>query len=403
MPTRRRVGAWLLWALVLPQLTRAQDVSEQQLVELILREGTQAAVIRASVEVTAREQLARTAFPNPSVSYTQEGAGFTEFLQVEQFVPIFGTRGVLARAGAAASAAAEAERDARLWQLRSDAQMLVARLMSEQRKIDVWQNAIRDVEAIVQLLRVREREGEGSRFDRLRAEHELADARQAGADAAAAAAEALALIAAATGSEPGFTRVTGVVSAEGTVPTVNVLISRASASRAELRALLSASERFNLEASAARRARLPAPTITAGLKRADTDTTRQAGGIVSINLAVPLFDSGRRESARWIAEGARVDAERTFTAQLVRAQVTGAAAVLEIRQEALRVADAAVVIDDLAQIAMVAYRDGEIGILELLDAHRTVARVRLRSIEIRHTARVAQIALERAVGDRLWP
>lgn len=403
MPTRRRVGAWLLWVLMFPQITRAQDVSEQQLVDLILREGTQAASIRASVEVTAREQLARTAFPNPSVSYAQEGAGFTEFLQVEQFVPIFGTRAALARAGAAATVAAEAERDARLWQLRADAQMLVARLISEQHKVDIWQASVRDVEAIVRLLRVREQEGEGSRFDRLRAEHELADSRQAAADAAATAAEARALIAAATGTGPGFTRVTGADATERTVPPLDVLISRASASRAELRALLSASERFNLEAAAARRARLPAPTITAGLKRADTDTARQSGGLFVINLAVPLFDSGRREAGRWVAERARVDAERTFTTQLVRAQVTAAASVLEIRQEALRVADAASSVDDLAQIALVAYREGEIGILELLDAHRTVARVRLRSVEIRHAARLAQIALERAVGDMLWP
>lgn len=403
MPTRRRVGAWLLWVLVVPHITRAQELSEQQLVDLILRQGAQAAAIRASVDVTAREQLARTAFPNPRVSYTQEGAGFTEFLQVEQLVPTFGTRTVLARAGAAATAAAEADRDARLWQLRSDAQTLVARLISEQQKVDIWQASLRDAEAIVRLLRVREQEGEGSRFDRLRAEQELADARQIAADATAAVVEARASIAAATGTEPGFTRVTGVVFAERTVPPLDVLISRASASRAELRALLSASDRFNLEASAARRARLPAPTITAGLKRADTETGRQSGGLFAINLAVPLFDSGRREAGRWTAERGRVDAERTFAAQLVSAQVTGASAVLEIRQEALRTVDVASATDELASIAVVAYREGEIGILELLDAHRTVARVRLRSVEIRHAARLAQIALERAVGDMLWP
>jgi outer membrane protein TolC len=54
-------------------------------------------------------------------------------------------------------------------------------------------------------------------------------------------------------------------------------------------------------------------------------------------------------------------------------------------------------------IAEVAYREGEVGILELLDAVRTSSRARLRSIEIRLEARLAQIALERAVGDVLWP
>ena len=55
------------------------------------------------------------------------------------------------------------------------------------------------------------------------------------------------------------------------------------------------------------------------------------------------------------------------------------------------------------QIAEVAYREGEIGILELLDAVRTSSRARMRSIDIRFDARLAQIALERAVGDVLWP
>jgi outer membrane protein TolC len=55
------------------------------------------------------------------------------------------------------------------------------------------------------------------------------------------------------------------------------------------------------------------------------------------------------------------------------------------------------------QIAEVAYREGEVGILELLDAVRTASRARVRSIELRLDARLAQIAVERAVGDTLWP
>jgi outer membrane protein, heavy metal efflux system len=59
--------------------------------------------------------------------------------------------------------------------------------------------------------------------------------------------------------------------------------------------------------------------------------------------------------------------------------------------------------DELVQIAEVAYREGEVGILELLDAVRTASRARIRTIDLRLEARLAQIALERAVGDTLWP
>ena len=84
--------------------------------------------------MTRREQLARLAYPNPAVTWSREGAGFTEFLQVEQSLPLFGTRASLARAGVAATAAAEADRDVRLWQLRAEAAAAVARLSAEQER-----------------------------------------------------------------------------------------------------------------------------------------------------------------------------------------------------------------------------------------------------------------------------
>ena len=53
--------------------------------------------------------------------------------------------------------------------------------------------------------------------------------------------------------------------------------------------------------------------------------------------------------------------------------------------------------------ADVAYREGEIGILELLDATRTATRARLRAIDLRLETRLAAIALQRAVGEIVWP
>ena len=176
-------------------------------------------------------------------------------------------------------------------------------------------------------LRIREQEGEGSRFDRLRAEQELAEARQVSLDAAAAVAEARAAIASALSEGVRVTRVTGSLYVDRAVPELETLQSRAAAVRADLRALQSASNRFRLEASAAQKARLPAPTVLAGLKRADTGEGRVSGGLLGISVTVPLFDSGEREAARWIAEQERVDAERTFVTQSIRAQVTAASEV----------------------------------------------------------------------------
>ena len=403
MPTLIRVGAWLICAVVWPLCVQAQELTESQLVDLIVREGAQARAIRLGADVVRREQAARAVLSNPSIAYTREGAGYTEFLQVEQFFPIFGSRGALMRAGAAATLAAEAERDGRLWQLRADAQALVARLLAEQEKLEASTVTVREVERIISLLRIREKEGEGSRFDRVRAEQELADARQISLEAAASAAEVRAAIAAVVAAGVRLTRVTGTLYVDRAIPAVEILSERALTTRGELRALSAASERFRLEADAARRAKLPAPTVVGGLKRADGVAGRESGGLLGVNVTVPLFDSGRRESARWLAERDRTEAERALTTQSIRAQVAAASEVLALRQEAIRAADAASPAGELTRIAEISYTEGEAGILELLDAHRTAARARIRAIDMRLAARLTQIALERAVGDTLWP
>jgi outer membrane protein TolC len=399
MPTLHRVGAWLFGVLLFAATAGAQELTDSQVVELIVRDGAQARAIRLNADVVRHEQAARAVWSNPSIAYTREGAGLTEFLQAEQFLPIFGSRGALMRAGAAATQAAEAERDGRLWQLRADAQTLVARLLAEQEKVEASATTVREVERIIALLRIREKEGEGSRFDRLRAEQELADARQIALDAGATAAEVRAAIAAVVTDGTRIARVAGTLYVERSIPAADTISVRALATRAELRALTAASERFRLEADAARRAKAPAPTVIAGLKRAGGET----GGLFGINVTVPLFDSGSLDAARWLAERDRTEAERAMTTQHIRAQVAATREMLELRQDAVRASDAASPAAELAQIAEVSYTEGETGILELLDAHRTAARARIRIVDMRLAARLAQIALERVAGDTIWP
>lgn len=403
MPTRAQASAWIaLFGLVMPPLAMAQDRTEREVVDLIVRDGPRARAIRAETEVTRREQLARLAYPNPGVMYSREGAGFTEFLQVEQSLPVFGARAALSRAGVEATAAAEADRDARLWTLRADAATAVTRVIAEHERLRVAESYVQEVERLIDALRTREREGEGSRFDRLRAEQELRDARLSVTAAAVAVADARAAISAMLPRDTALGRLVSARGQQSPPAQVDTLITRARSARAELRALERAGNRADLEAQAARKARLPAPTIFGGLKRADDASGRESSGVFGLNVSVPLFDAGDRETARWAAERARVDAERAAVDGLIRAEITRASESLALRHAAVA-QDQEAAGDELMQIAAVAYREGEVGILELLDAVRTASRARARSIEIRLDARLAQIALERAVGDVLWP
>ena len=77
MPTRAQVCTWIagFGLVVVPSLALAQDRTEREVVELIVRDGPQARAIRAESEVTRREQLARLAYPNPAVTYSREERG----------------------------------------------------------------------------------------------------------------------------------------------------------------------------------------------------------------------------------------------------------------------------------------------------------------------------------------
>ena len=404
MPTRAQVCAWIagFGLVATPWAALAQDRTERDVVELIVRDGPQARAIRAESEVIRREQDARLAYPNPGVTYSRESAGFTEFLQAEQSLPLFGARAALSRAGVAATAAAQADRDVRLWVLRSDAASAAARLVAEQARLELAQAHAREVDRLIEILRIREREGEGSRFDRLRAEQELRDTRQLVTSASVAVVEARAALSGLLPRDVALTRIAGVIDPRPAPLAADALIAKSTSTRAELRALRHWAERATLEADAARRARLPSPTLFGGLKRADDVSGRQTGGVLGLSVSVPVFDAGGRESARWAAERARVEAERASIEYRIRSEIIGASEVLSMRQAALSQEPQGAA-DELAQIAEVAYREGEVGILELLDAVRTASRARIRSIELRLEARLAQIALERAVGDTLWP
>jgi cobalt-zinc-cadmium efflux system outer membrane protein len=297
---------------------------------------------------------------------------------------------------------AEAERDAKWWSLRNEAAVVAARLAAAQARVDASRAHAEEVERLIEILRTREREGEGSRFDRLRAEQELWDTRGLATSAAIELVDAGASLTALLPRDVTIGRVALGVDALAPPPPVDSLVARAVSTRADLKALHEAAARAHLESEAARRARLPSPTLLAGLKRGDGRGGRERGGVFGVSVSLPLFDRGRREAARWAATGTHADVERSSIEHGLRSEIARASEALALRQAAVS-QDAATAGEELSAIAEVAYREGEVGILELLDAIRTAARARLRSVDLRLEARLAQIALERAVGDVLWP
>src|SRR5216684_1707358 len=168
---------WLVWAVILCYARpscRGQDApqewTESQVVERFLALSPQARELRARVAITEAEGRARTVYPNPSVAYSREGAGYNEFFEAAQTLPLSGRIRYLREAGTAAVSSADANREAVLWSLRSDLRLAFYRMVASQERLRILSTATSEVEKLIRILRQREDEGEGSRYDRLRAE-----------------------------------------------------------------------------------------------------------------------------------------------------------------------------------------------------------------------------------------
>jgi len=406
MLLRSQIATFSLLMLVSSLRAPAQEWNEAQVIERFLQQSPQPRELRARVAIAQAEARGRALYPNPSFSYSREGAGFNEFFEVGQTLPISGRLGYLRQAGTAAASATESQSTALLWELRSDLRIAFYRLLAAQQEEALVDASIEGLREVVRILRDREREGEGSRYDRLRGEREIIETRTERSAAQVRVAQAHRELLSFLPAGTQITRVTGRFSLGSATATMTELVSRALIARADYRADQQEFERYQLEKRAAERLLIPEPTISAGLKRAETPMSpHQAGAVVSLSLPIPLFNTGRTEVMRFEAQQRQADARREAVAQQIRAQVEGAYQTLLIRQRDVQEygRESGETGAELSRIAQLAYQEGEIGILELLDAYRVNRQSQLRLLELQESAKEAAIGLDRVVGEEVVP
>ncbi len=414
MPSWIRCLALALVSTLAMPLCWAQEWSEAQIIEQFQALSPQAREARALVAVAQAEARARTVYSNPSVSYSREGAGFTEFFQATQTLPISGHLRYLRNAGTAAVAVADANREALLWSLRSDLRLAFYQMLAAQERVRLLTASIGEMDRLIRVLRHREDEGEGSRYDRMRAEREAAELRTDLSGAQARVASASAQLAGFLPENAVVHRVTGVLLTTYDAPSPDDLVKRAFAARADYRAAMRSLSRYQLEEEAARRLRISEPSITAGVKRADltsgsppnpfADVTR-TGWAFGISVPLPLFNHGQYEVTRFQTEQDQARAQMARLERQIRTEIQGARDVLTLRKEALQVYEREVQStgSELTRITEAAYQEGEVGILELLDSQRINRLASLRLLDLQAGLREAFIQLDRAVGEEVHP
>ena len=281
------LAAGLCVALALP--VAAQSLSEAEAVARMRAEHPQAAALRFGVREFAADARGRTLPPNPAVAYTREeaGAAVDDFLLVSQELPLRGRRRLLGEAAGHAVSARAAEADARLLAVEAELRLVFADLLLAQERVRSLAAGAGRLDGLIAVLRTREEQGEGSRFDRLRAEREAAevDADRALADIARRQAQARLAAFFAAGTDPDGLTAAGRLD---DYPPPEPAPAPSPEGRHDYRALGLEAARWGAEGRAARRLRLPSAQVTGGLKRSTGPGSTGAG--------LGLTDAGLRST-----------------------------------------------------------------------------------------------------------
>ena len=167
-------------------------------------------------------------------------------------------------------------------------------------------------------------------------------------------------------------------------------------SRPDLKALEARALAFQYEERLAEQGRIPDVTVSAGVKQVDRGNLNDSGFVLGLSIPVPIFERGEAGRRRAAGQSKAVQAEREIALAKAQGDVRGLwsqASQLRLAAEEFR-REAVEGSRRLAQIAGTAYRGGELGILELLDAHRGLAEAETRALELELAARAALLELE---------
>jgi cobalt-zinc-cadmium efflux system outer membrane protein len=344
---------------------------------------------------------------NPSITYTQEDAAATrdEFFLVQQSLPINGRLSLLRKAGEATVDSVKAEASYGRIQLRSNFRASFYGLLAAQERLALLETGVLPLREIVRVLREREKEREGSAFDRLRAERELAEMEVTLEKTRILLVEAQSQLGSflAPGSDPPSLKAKGSFFDAAPLPSLEDLTARALTARGDYLAQQRRIERFGYERQAAQRLIIPEPVVSAGFKRTTIPGLDDRGYAVSVTIPLPLFDTGRTRQA---VATAAIEQSEAAAAALRRATEAGVRSAYEALRSYRRIAqdyvrDLGDRGEQLSRISRLSYVEGEQGILELLDSHRVALNSHLQALELALSAKLAEIELNKAVGEEV--
>ena len=389
-----------------PSANLPARVTLDQVMQLLNDRSPRTLAERAAVDVVAADRITANTWPNPSLSYgglhlvsgSSTGAVTQHQFVVDQPLPVFGQR-QSRRAMADLNVSAERARvDASLAERRLEVRQAFATLMARQEESRILQDSRGELEKIEDVVRGRADAGDRSEYDVLRIDTERRMLDVEVTNAATEVEDASGHLASLLGFAGWKPRAEGTLQPGNTPTDFNVLWDAAQQRRPALRA---ARERQSVASGGllvAQRERRPVPTVSGGALF--THEVQGTSSFFGLSLPIPLFDRNRGAIARASAEideqSRAVDAELAET----RAEIERTRATFDSRRQTLTAIERDLVqrVPTLRRMAEDAYREGRDGILELLDASRSLKDIQVLHVKQLEMTKLAEEDLLAAAG-----
>jgi cobalt-zinc-cadmium efflux system outer membrane protein len=393
----------MLSGLLFPAAASAQ-LSEEEAVQRALARPEVRDLVEGEVDVARGDAIRAGLWPNPVLSYSRERStsGPTtagdDLALITQTFDISGRRGLRSDAAGRRVEAARARGASTRLAFEVDVRSRFHELLAADRRVAATAEALQRIDTLSTAVGRRLAAGDASGYDRGRLLRERASIGARAAVEEAGRARARARLGGLLGATdvPG---VTGALLPAGAPPPLDGLASRVT-SRPDLRALAEEAEAGTLDARAGGRGWIPELTLSGGYKGWTAQDERLNGFAIGVAMPFPLFDRGQDEALRGDGRARAARARLVLETEAANAEVRGLHAQATALAEAARSfrADALETSRRLIATADAAYRGGELGILELVDAHRGALDAELQALERELTARRARLELDLVTG-----
>lgn len=406
---------------VAPPFLHAQDASRsgstaaalslEQARQQARRASPELSAAREAVTAAAARERQAGAFLNPTLAYQREqtsGDGQTNsqnIASVDQPIELGGIRRARVDVARLRREVAEARVAAAEAQLDFDVTRAYALAVAADRRATLAQEAASAFASATSVSRTRLVEGDVSGYSHRRIQLEAA--RYAGLLAEASLTRRTARLALATFLAASVDSLRGAdLLLQDSVADVSVaiaddsLLSLAARHRAELRTATLEAEVAAAEGRLTARERMPVPTLSAGLKTEQAVGGDFNGFVASVSLPLAIWDRRRGAIAAADAEGRRRVAEAESVRRRIAREVADAAAAFRAVDEQLTLLRPLLGSESQTALraAQVAYTEGEISLVEWLDAVRAYQEAEGTLATLRAESLIRRAALERAVG-----